>query len=190
MKIVRHDNLAELLADDYHEAWLFYLRTFDRIDELAAQRHLMTQDEFDHVALDPRVQKYLAVSDGGRLVGMSTITNDLDAWPMVSPRYFAKHWPDRYERRAIWYIGFVGVSREGRREHAFRELITTMYPQVADSDGMTVMDYCAYNADVMNMPGVTIKLLQSINPTATGGRIDTQGFYAYEFAPGSGPGTA
>jgi hypothetical protein len=90
------------------EAWSLYVQLFTEVDELAAQRHLMTYDEFAEVYHDPRVLKFYEF-DRGSLIGMSVLTQHLDAWPLISPRFFARRWPAHYSRQAIWYVGFVGV---------------------------------------------------------------------------------
>jgi hypothetical protein len=164
------------------EAWRFYEEVFADVNTLAANRHMMTAEEFEHVMVDDRVQKWVAFNDEGRIIGMATITNHLDSWPLVSPQYFAKHYPDQYERRAIWYIGFVGCNAEGTRAHAFRDLIAQMQPQVEASDGVFVQDFCTYNVGVRRLPDATRAILRRINPTVQFGRIDAQEFWAGSFA--------
>ena len=164
------------------EAWCFYEDVFVEVNTLAANRHLMTIDEFDHVMADSRVQKWFAFDDDGRIIGMATITNHLDAWPLVSPAFFAKLYPGQYERRAIWYIGFVGCNAEGTRAHAFRDLIAQMQPQVEESDGIFVQDFCTYNVGVRRLPDATRAILRRINPTVEFDRIDAQEFWAGSFA--------
>lgn len=170
---------AELLA----EAWRFYEDVFTELNALAANRHLMTFDEFEYVMADSRVQKWFAFSDDGRIIGMSTITNDLSAWPLVSPAFFAKRYPNHYERQAIWYIGFVGCNLEGTRAHAFYDLIARMQPQVEASDGIFVQDFCTHNVAVRRLPDATRAVLQRINSTVAFSRIDAQEFWAGSFAP-------
>jgi hypothetical protein len=170
---------ADLLA----ESWRFYEDVFTEVNTLAANRHLMTFDEFEHVMADRRVQKWFAFRDDRRIIGMATITNELDAWPLVSPAYFARRYPMHYERGAIWYIGFVGCDIEGTRAHAFRDLIARMQPQVEASDGIFVQDFCVYNVGVRRLPDATRAVLRRINPTVEFDRIDAQEFWAGSFAP-------
>jgi hypothetical protein len=170
-------------TDFLTEAWSFYEDVFADVNTLAANRHLMTYDEFEHVMADKRVQKWLALSDEGRIIGMATVTNHLESWPLVSPAYFAKHYPDQYARQAIWYIGFVGCNPEGTRAHAFRDLIARIQPQVEASNGVFVQDFCTYNVGVRRLPDATRAILRRINPTVEFGRIDAQEFWAGSFAP-------
>jgi len=164
------------------EAWRFYEEVFADVNTLAANRHLMTADEFAHVMTDVRVQKWFAFNDDDRIIGMATITNHLDSWPLVSPAYFEKQYPEQFARQAVWYIGFVGCNIEGTRAHAFRDLIARMQPQVEASNGVFVQDFCTYNVGVRRLPDATRAILRRINPTVQFGRIDAQEFWAGSFA--------
>jgi hypothetical protein len=180
LTITEYDELDD---DTGAEAWTLYEATFTGINELAAQRHLMTVDEFFAVARDKRIRKFIAHDDAG-MVGLSTITNDLAAWTLISPPYFRKNWPDHYEREAIWYIGIVGVHPGAASLHAFSALIKAMSPLVFESDGLAVMDFCAWNEDLRQMPRVTTSLLERLYPVSSsvrGERVDAQSTWVYRF---------
>jgi len=164
---------------DIDDAWALYLRIFTEINELAAQRHLMTADEFAAVYHDPNVLKFYIHDDAGKLAGMSVLTQDLDAWPLISPRYFARRWPEHYARKAIWYVGFVGVVPH--HSHGFRELVNNMYAHVHANAGIAVMDFCTYNMTQRRLPAITLKLLRWINPAASIETADAQTFVVYRF---------
>lgn len=163
---------------DVDEAWALYADIFTEINNLAAQRHLMTLDEFTAVYHNPRVLKFY-VHDAGNLAGMSVLTQDLDAWPLISPPYFARRWPEHYARRAIWYVGFVGVAPNSR--HGFRELVSNMYAHVISNDGIVAMDFCTYNATERRLPQITRKLLGSINSATDMEMADSQTTVVYRF---------
>jgi hypothetical protein len=182
LTITEYDALDD---DTGAEAWSLYEATFTQINELAAQRHLMTLDEFYAVARDKRIRKFIA-HDGtlDRMVGLSTITNDLEAWPLISPPYFRKNWPDHYAREAVWYIGIVGVHPNWPGAHVFSALIKAMSPLVFESDGLAVMDFCAWNEDLRQMPRVTTALLKRLYPVGSnvqGERVDAQSTWVYRF---------
>ena len=164
---------------DVHEAWTSYANIFAEINTLAAQRHLMTVDEFATVYHDPRVLKFYVHDQNGDLAGMSVLTQHLDAWPLISPPYFARCWPQHYARKAIWYIGFVGVTPH--HQHGFRQLVNDMYVHVISNTGIAVMDFCAYNTVRRRLPAVTLKLLGGINPAAGMQTADSQSFVVYRF---------
>lgn len=180
LTITEYDELDDKVGA---EAWTVYEETFAEINELAAQRHLMNIGEFYDVAHDKRVRKFIATNVTG-IVGISTITNDLRAWPLISPPYFRKHWPEHYEREAIWYIGVVGVHPRVFGSHVFSALIEAMSPLVFESDGLAVMDFCGHNEDVRAMPHVTKLLLKRIHPTSwnvVGRRVDVQATHVFRF---------
>jgi len=166
------------------EAWALYGDAFVGVNELAAQRHLMTPAEFDDMTWDKRISKLIARDEDGRMVGLSTITNDLAAWPLISPPYFRRNWPDHYAREAIWYIGIVGVHPTASGRHVFSALIEAMSPRVFASDGLAVMDFCSFNEDVRQIPRATRVLLKRLHPVPSGveGRqVDTQSTWVFRF---------
>lgn len=161
-----------------------YRTAFDEIDTLAAQRHMLTGPELNEIWQNPRVQKWIAF-EGTTPTGVATITNSLPDWPLVSPRYFARHFPEHHAAAKIWYIGFVGVL-PGR--NLFADLITSMAPQVVLDGGMAVMDFAHYNVAVRKIDRVTDALLRRYTNTATGGQLravhqplDSQHFHAWSF---------
>lgn len=160
------------------EAWTLYASVFAEVNQLAAQRHLMTADEFAGVYHHRQVRKFY-VHDAGELAGMSVLTQHLDAWPLISPAYFARRWPEHYQRHAIWYVGFVGVAPH--HPHAFRELVGDMYAHIIGNDGIAVMDFCVYNMTRRRLPEITLKLLSTINPATTLETADAQEFVVYRF---------
>ncbi|NMO57702.1 hypothetical protein HH310_41890 [Actinoplanes sp. TBRC 11911] len=164
---------------DVTEAWDLYSTLFADINVMAAQRHLMTADEFAAVYYDQRVLKFYVHDKNNALAGMSVLTQNLGAWPLISPPYFARRWPEHFARRAIWYVGFVGVA--GRHVHGFRELIRNMYAHVIPDSGIAVMDFCTYNVTQRRLPDVTLKLLSWMNPAADMELADAQTFVVYRF---------
>jgi hypothetical protein len=167
------------IIPDLDEAWALYAHLFTEINELAAQRHLMTDDEFAAVYHHPNVLKFYVHDDAGLLAGMSVLTQDLDAWPLISPQYFARRWPEHYQHKAIWYVGFVGVLRH--HPHGFRQLVNNMYTHVIGNAGIAVMDFCTYNITQRRLPAITLKLLGCLNPAADMETADAQSFVVYRF---------
>lgn len=163
--------------DITNNLWGMYEQQFTGINRLAAQRHLLTQAEFAGICRDIRVRKYVAWRDE-QAIGLAVITNDLDAWPLISPAFFQHRWPHHYQRKAIFYIGFICTTHV---PYLYRDLIAAMYPPVIETDGIAVMDFCARNVDTYRMPDRTGRTLKRLNPAAAGARIDQQEFWAYRF---------
>lgn len=179
------DIRSDLAAADLDRAWTLYEESFAGLNAHAVQRHLMYRTEFDAVAADPRIQKWLAYNDDGDLVGLATYTNELDAWPLIAPEYFALRWPELYAAKAIWYCGFVAVQQNAAAANVFTAVITGMYRQAEEQHGVIALDFCSYN-DMTRQIGRVIGL--SLNRISNG-RVhaevaDTQTFMIYETAPG------
>ena len=181
MKVERVPHIAD--REQVMYLWEMYNRIFKEVNTMAAQRHLMNWDEFIDVMYTPYVTKYVLHDHDGRIVGLSTLTNTLTAWPLISPEFFARTFPDYYERDAIWYCGFVGVDRFSsiKPVHGFRALVCEMLEDIHSNNGMTVMDFCTYNVARKRLPHITQALLTSLYPKTTAGRIDSQEFWAYRF---------
>lgn len=167
------------------DAYSMYAEIFAEVNTLAAQRHLMTEEEFGVVAKDTRVVKYVAydqahedrpsplVSD---MVGMSTLLNDFEAWPLLSPPYFERMFPEQYAAGELWYIGFVGVRPD--TPLVFSALVREMFPVVAG--GVACMDFCTRNV-LRRLPEATLALLRRLCEETQVALLDSQGTYAYRF---------
>lgn len=163
------------------EAYHMYRGAFTEIAKRAVQCHLMKESEFYEIAEDPRITKYVARL-GDEIVGLSLLTNNLHAWPLISAPYFETHFPDHYAAGSVWYVGFVAVKPQGRAHQLFPRMIAAMYEPVIASGGIAVMDFCGVNVDDLNLPRATSLILKRINPLAGGHMLDRQEFWAWDFA--------
>ncbi|MGI8334838.1 hypothetical protein ACRYCC_33210 [Actinomadura scrupuli] len=161
----------------FDEVWPLYQGAFEEINKHAVQRHMMTYEEFADAMEDTRIGKWLARDDDGGLVGMGIMTNDLTAWPLISPDYFEYHWPKEYLERKIWYIGFVCTRKPTAPSSTFPALISEMYMPTVEADGIAVMDFAAANV-ARRLPEASSKILNRVVPT-TGVNIDTQHFWTF-----------
>lgn len=167
------------------ECYLMYAEVFEEINALAAQRHLLTYDEFCDIAKDSRITKLVARDGDGRLVGIACVTNVLEAWPLLAAPYYQRHFPDHYTRQAIWYVGFLGVLP--RRSHVFRGLVEVLYDIVNSNQGLVGMDFCTFNEDFRNLPSVTRNVLLRWNEQTQMLRMDSQTTWVYRFDGGGAP---
>ena len=174
--------IDRITDEDLQEAlWTLYQDAFQELNTLAVQRHLMYRSEFDEVMRDSRVSKYLALQDDGTLCGVATYTNDLDAVPLISPRYFERHWPEHYAARKIWYIGFVAVNPEHQGNEAFASLVEQMYLVASSQNGLVGLDICTYNDDVRRMSRIFRLMVGRLSENMRFNRIDQQSYWLYEF---------
>ena len=91
-------------------------RGSDASPDLELSVYQLRRDEFMAVMVDPRIEKILIEDeDTGELIAMCTLTNQLETVDWVSPEYFAHHYPDHWERGAVFYLGFSLVASRRRR---------------------------------------------------------------------------
>ena len=119
------DVLPDLIGERLDEAWNLYQTAFEHLNAMTIRRHLMYREEFEDVMHDWRIDKWCVLSDDGVLQGLAVYTNDLKSWPLISPDYFARRWPEEFAENRIWYCGFVAVP--GHQRGVFVELIEAMY---------------------------------------------------------------
>jgi hypothetical protein len=164
-------------------AWDLYRSAFAEVNALAVQRHLMNVTEFWGVWSDRDVQKWLATDDEGALIGLGVQTTDLNAWPLISPAYFERRWPDLYAERKIWYVGFVCTRQQPAAPiDTFAQIIRAMSAETRAVGGISVMDFCTANVD-RGLPGAAGRLLARTGEVEMDS-IDAQTFYAYDFGGG------
>lgn len=169
-------------GDLREQAWKLYLQSFDELRYLAVQRHVMYGEEFDDVMTDPRVEKYLLHGDDGSLQAMATMTADLRSMPLVSPEYFARRWPERYESRLIYYIGFLAVHPDSHGTGVFGDLVRAMTEPVANRGGLAVIDVCSYNKDRLHLPRAIRWLASTWASSVEMADLDAQTYVSYDFA--------
>lgn len=159
------------------ELWQLYAGAFAPLSELAANRHVMTLDEFAELCTDARIDKYLAY-EGGELVGFGALTRWLDAVPLVSPPYYRRLWPDLFACGHIWYVVFICTDHTAT---AFAELLDHMSTPARRVGGIVGMDFCTYNVVERHLPRASRLILHRLGAPPRVQRVDAQEFYVFEF---------
>lgn len=170
-----------LSEDTTADAWNLYAQAFEESKKIAMQRHLMTPDEFTAVTGDRRVTKYLATGTDGHLVGMSTLTNHLDAVPLIEPAWFAERFPAPFHNREIWYLGFACVAdpRTLTGGLVFEKLIEHMAIPARMTRGMVFMDFATANRTRL-IPGIR-RTVARLDPEHTLQVYDAQEYWGFDF---------
>jgi ribosomal protein S18 acetylase RimI-like enzyme len=178
MRIEVHGSIHDELAD---AVWRLYNEAFEELRSSAVQRHLMNRDEFDEVVRDPRVLKYIAVDpeQGDRLCAMSTLTNRLDAIPLISPEYFQRRWPAHFAAGRIWYIGFLGIRPDCRSTGVFEQLVEAMYEARRTGPVLVAFDVSRRNERYGFPQAIREALERHAGPMETH-RLDEQTYWAFE----------
>jgi hypothetical protein len=181
--------------------WQLYNEAFEELRSTAVQRHVMLRGEFDGVMADSRVAKYVGVDPARdrRLCALATLTNELDAMPLISPDYFRRRWPAQFATNRIWYIGFVAVHPDYRGTGLFEQVTGALYRTVWASAGIehtgdrsgdrsgvgsvAALDVCGRNEDLYRLPQSIHRLLESWHGPVRSDRMDQQSYWFYEFRP-------
>lgn len=172
---------------DGHEAeacWSFYDRAFEALRIRAAQRHALTRSEFDDQMIDSRVTKHVVydTEHGGRPVGMSTLTNDLKAVPLISPEFYEARWPRLYAEQQIWYVGFLAIDPDYHGTGVLAQMIGSMASVIQPNGGVVAADICQFNEETMLLPDTFARLAGTFARQPEKHRLDAQVYWAYEFA--------
>lgn len=159
--------------------WSFYLETFTPMAVLAVARQVLHREEFVEEMRDPRVMKYVARDAAGEVVGLTTLTRNLETVPWISPQYFAARYPEHAARGAVFYLGFTLVTPEHQRSKIFQVMIEEIIAHVRDARGVCGWDVCAYNEKTLGFSTMITALLHR-HADCTLEAIDTQLYSAVE----------
>lgn len=167
------ETVDEETAQDYYA---LYRQTFGELATRAVARQVLHESEFLEEMRDPRVHKYVARL-GEQIVGMSTLTADLETVPWISPDYFAHHYPEHTARRAVYYLGFTLVRAEHRRSRVFQAMIERVVEVLVAERAVCAWDICAFNDDTIGF-GAAIEHFLHGQAEVTVEKIDRQTYYA------------
>jgi hypothetical protein len=183
MRIETHEVLPDAMLD---EAWRLYAQAFEELRAVAVQRHVMTRVEFDEQMADPRIHKYLVRHpDEEHLAALATITNDLDAVPLISPDYFRHRWPAQYAERRIWYVPFNAIHPDHRGSGIFELIVEAMHEVVGPRrPGIVGLDFCRRNEERYKLPQAIHNALDRLG-TVHSHRVDSQAYWCYELPAAS-----
>ncbi len=160
--------------------WELYRDTFGELETKAVARQLLHKHEFLEEMHDPRVQKYVAWNECGEVVGLSTLTSDLETVPWISAAYFAHHYPEHTARGAVYYQGFTLVHRGYRKSRIFQILTERVVELLVAERAVCAYDICAYNNDTIGFAANIERLLHR-NADVTVVPIDVQTYYSATF---------
>ncbi|NHC22029.1 hypothetical protein G6553_02420 [Nocardioides sp. IC4_145] len=166
--------------------WALYRETFAELEVRAMARHLLHEHEFVEEMKDARVMKYVARDAAGEVVGLSTLTRDLETVPWISPGWWAHHYPEHTARNAVYYLGFTLVRHDQRQTNVMWSMISTIVEMLVEERAVCGYDYCKFNNEVLNLGPGTEALLHRIADVEVDA-ADTQTYYRALFA---GPRTS
>jgi len=163
------------------QTWELYAEAFEVLRSEAAQRHVLFRDEFDAMMADPRITKIVGY-DGPSFCALAVRTNDLAAWPLISPEYYAARFPEQFAARTIFYCGFYLVKPQYQRSGVVRDLVSAVALDAHLTRGIIAMDICGARRR-MHMDKAMVRLSRSTAPHARAIFLDEQSFWAYDCSP-------
>lgn len=171
-----------VVQDEQGEFWALYERAFADLRVGAAQRHVMLHQEFEELLADSRVIKYVVRDPArGRLSGLATMTNDLDAVPLVSPEYFQLHYPESVAAGNLWYVNFVAVDPDYHGTGTFGMIIGEACRRVAPVGGVICLDVSERSELQHQLPSAIERIGNTFAPGTSKRRLDSQVYWAYQF---------
>lgn len=174
----RQTSMDARLITEFYE---LYRLAFDPLKKRAVARQVLTWDEFCDQMNDQRVVKYIARDAAGEALGLTTLTNELESIPWISPEYFAEHFPDHSARKAVYYLGFT-LAHPSQRHLRFVETIVMVGMQsLAFHRAVIAYDVCAFNNLELRFNERIADALRKF-PTAKLELMDTQSYSCVTFA--------
>ena len=173
IRVTMETEVAPETAAMYYQ---LYRDTFGDLETRAVARQLLHESEFLEEMHDPRVQKYVAWSPEGEIIGISTLTSELATVPWISPAYFAHHYPEHAARGAIFYLGFTLVRRDQRRGRVFQAMVEKLSEVMIEARGVCAWDICLHNDEVLGL-GANITRMIGRFADVTVAPIDRQTYY-------------
>jgi len=156
-----------------------YRESFGPMATKAVARQLLHESEFIEEMLDPRVHKFVAWNDDDEAIGMTTLTQDLETVPWISPAYFEHHYPEHHARNGIFYLGFTLVHPDYQGKHVFHAMLGPMWELVRDYRPLVAWDMCLVN-DELGLGGSAGRLFSTFS-NVTVVQVDRQNYYVGDF---------
>jgi hypothetical protein len=175
MKITIEQSVDDATVQRFYQV---YRAAFEPMRTRAAARHCLTADEFAAEMRDPRIEKYVAWTDTGEAVGLTTMTRDLSTVAWIEPMFHTARHREAAERGALFYLGYLLVAPEGETFGVFKAMAETVMQVVAEARGVMGFDAAAHNTKR------AIGRMIARMPTEYGAKVavvDTQTYYTADF---------
>ncbi|HET9649062.1 MAG TPA: hypothetical protein VFP34_12655 [Microlunatus sp.] len=142
MQVIMQRQLStEIIAELYPR----YASAWDVLLEEAAARHVLSETEFHQEMTDVRLEKYLVVDEDDHIVGMTTVTTDLNAIPWINPTYYLHRYPQQADSGTLFYLGYAFVDTGHRRSAALALMSEAVNQRLVETRGVICFDICGYN---------------------------------------------
>jgi hypothetical protein len=160
--------------------WDLFTVCFGPLRRRAAARHLLSRDDFAVEVLDARVAKYLAWTANGDVVGLATLSNDLETVPWISSDFYKSRYTEHFARRSLFYCGTAMVRPDARSAGALRQMVAAIGRDIAAVDGILSADMCRFNVDILQLAAVATSTMQQQWGSVNQVELDRQVYMAWE----------
>jgi len=173
---------AETTVDPHtaESLWDLYCVAFAGLRDRAAARQMLSRPDFTLQILDARVVKYVARLANGRVIGLCTLSNDLDTVPWISPDFYRSRYPAYFARQAVFYCGIAMVHPDARATRAFAGMVAALARDIAAADGVLVADMCRFNVDEVRLARTITALMERAWGSVRHTELDRQLYLAWE----------
>lgn len=173
-------DIADRIDDEVARQWYaIYRAAFEPLASRAVARQVLHEEEFLEEMVDPRVWKYVARDLDGEVVGLTTITSHLETVPWISPQWFAHHYPEQYQRGAVYYLGFTLATPGRRFESICETMLSVAARRLVAEDAVCGYDLCTFNIEIGFRAGIDRFLAGNAAAVAT---VDTQQYFTADFS--------
>jgi hypothetical protein len=175
MLITMETTLSDATVEEF---LVVYRESFAELDDKAAARQSLTDDEFREEMHTERVLKFVAWDSAARPVALAFVATDLEVVPWISPQYYALRYPEHFARSVIFYFGALLVRPGHRGGVISYALLKELTRFVAANGGIAAFDCCQFNDDAVGLPEL-IGAVASEVCEVDRQEIDAQRYYAY-----------
>ena len=155
-----------------------YRDSFAPLEDKAAARQSLTDEEFRQEMLDESVLKFVAWDERGQVAALAFVCTDLSVVPWISIPYFEQRFPEHHARGAIYYYGALLVRPDLRGGATSYELLKELCRFTAMNKAIAAFDCCRYNEDTVKLPELVATVAREVCVVDTQ-QIDHQRYYAY-----------
>lgn len=180
MELIQRATVGEF---DVETLWALYRLAFPRRRRLTAAPQSLSREEFEATLHDPRVTKLLLVdrAGGDRVVGLASLTDDLDAVPANTLALVRDRWPAQAAEHRMWFVGFLVVDPDYHHTGAPTHLVGGIWTRAAAHGGVVAVDTARFNDTTVRLASALFHQARSFSPRTTLQRVDDNGLWAYEF---------
>ena len=167
------DELVEKqLAEIYHAA-------FEPLEVLSPARQSFTDDELLSQLRSDKVFKFIGLDRNDVPCAMALLATDLTEVPWISPRYFAHHYPQWYDRGKIYYVSTVMVAPDQRQAGAWIVAMLRAFTRKTAADGaLMAFDFCQANVEGGGLRRATDVVARRMFERVEWTALDTQHYHA------------